>query len=109
MQLVVPWRELISLITKAAPPKATNRPPFGHEVMLRLHFLQLWFGLSDFAMEEALFDVTLYRAFAGLDNTDRLPDRVSILRFRPPARAAWPDPADPGYGQRHSAQEGADA
>ena len=82
MELVVPWRELISLITKAAPPKATGRPPFGHEIMLRLHFLQLWFGLSDFAMEEALFDVPLYRAFAGLDNTDRLPNRVSILRFR---------------------------
>jgi IS5 family transposase len=82
MELVVPWRELISLITKTAPPKATGRPPFGHEIMLRLHFLQLWFGLSDFAMEEALFDVPLYRAFAGLDNTDRLPDRVSILRFR---------------------------
>ncbi len=43
MELVVPWRELISLITKAAPPKATGRPPFGHEIMLRLHFLQLWF------------------------------------------------------------------
>ena len=82
MELVVPWRELISLIMKAAPPKATGRPPFGHEIMLRLHFLQLWFGLSDFAMEEALFDVPLYRAFAGLDNTDRLPNRVSILRFR---------------------------
>jgi IS5 family transposase len=50
--------------------------------MLRLHFLQQWFGLSDLAMEEALFDVPLYRTFAGLGNAERLPDRVSILRFR---------------------------
>ena len=52
------------------------------QVMLRIHFLQQWFGLSDVAMEEALFDVPLYRQFAGLGGMNRLPDRVSILRFR---------------------------
>ena len=50
--------------------------------MLRIHFLQQWFGLSDVAMEEALFDVPLYREFAGLGGMSRVPDRVSILRFR---------------------------
>jgi IS5 family transposase len=49
--------------------------------MLRLHLLQQLFGLSDFAMEKALFDTPLYRTFAGLGNIDCLPDRVSILRF----------------------------
>jgi IS5 family transposase len=29
--------------------------------MLRIHFLQQWFGLSDPAMEEALYDMPLYR------------------------------------------------
>jgi hypothetical protein len=33
-------------------------------------------------MQEALFDVPMYRDFAGLDGMARLPDRVSILRFR---------------------------
>jgi IS5 family transposase len=33
-------------------------------------------------MEEALYDVPLYREFAGLGGMSRLPDRVSILRFR---------------------------
>ena len=32
--------------------------------MLRVHFLQQWRSLSDLAMEEALFDVPLYREFA---------------------------------------------
>lgn len=82
MEGVVPWREFVSQLTAVAPPKATGRPPFAHETMLRLHLLQQLFGLSDFAMEEALFDTPLYRTFAGLGNTDRLPDRVSILRFR---------------------------
>ena len=59
-----------------------GRPPFGIELMLRIHFLQQWFGLSDFGVEEALFDVPLYRQFAGLGGMNRLPDRVSIPRFR---------------------------
>ena len=33
-------------------------------------------------MEEALYEVPLYREFAGLGGISRLPDRVSILRFR---------------------------
>ena len=82
MEGVVPWREFVSQLTAVAPPKTTGRPPFAHESMLRLHLLQQLFGLSDFAMEEALFDTPLYRTFAGLGNTDRMPDRVSILRFR---------------------------
>lgn len=64
------------------PPKATGRKPFAVESMLRIHFLQQWFGRSDAAMEEALYDVPLYREFAGLGDMSRLPDRVSILRFR---------------------------
>lgn len=33
-------------------------------------------------MEEALFETPLYRDFAGLSGSQRIPDRVSILRFR---------------------------
>jgi transposase, IS5 family len=82
MELVVPWRELVALIAAASPVAATGRPPFAHETMLRIHFLQQWFGLSDLAMEEALFETPLYRDFAGLSSAERIPDRVSILRFR---------------------------
>lgn len=82
MELVVPWRELVALIAPHAPRKATGRPPFALETMLRIHFPQQWFGLSDLAMEEALFEVSLYRDFAGLGGVERIPDRVSILRFR---------------------------
>jgi len=79
---VVPWSALVAQVTAVAPPKATGRPPFAFETMLRLHLLQQLFGLSDFAMEEALFETPLYRDFARLDINARLPDRVSILRFR---------------------------
>ena len=55
---------------------------FALETMLRIHFLQQWFSLSDPAMEETFFDVTLYREFARLDPHSRLPDERTILRFR---------------------------
>ena len=82
MERVVPWAQLLALIEPLALRKERGRPPLGAEVMLRIHFLQQWFGLSDVAMEEALFDVPLYRPFAGLSGMNRLPFRVSILRCR---------------------------
>ena len=82
MNLVVPWSELLALIAPHAPRAKTGRPPFELETMLRIHFIQQWFGLSDLAMEEALFETALYREFVGLSNVERIPDRVSILRFR---------------------------
>ena len=82
MNLVVPWSELLALIAPRAPRAKTGRPPFELETMLRIHFVQQWFGLSDLAMEEALFETALYREFVGLSSVERIPDRVSILRFR---------------------------
>ena len=51
--------------------------------MLRIHFMQQWFGYSDPAMEEALYDIPVLRSFAGLDAFgDHFPDEITILRFR---------------------------
>jgi IS5 family transposase len=83
MTRVVPWKDLTALIEPHYPKGKTGRPPMGLEVMLRVHLLQQWFGLSDPAMEEALHDVPLYREFAGLEGPmRRLPDESTILRFR---------------------------
>ena len=83
MNLVVPWAELVALVSPFAPEGKKGRPPFAVQIMLRIHFMQQWFGLSDPAMEEALHDTPLYREFAELDNwTTRLPDESTILRFR---------------------------
>lgn len=83
MNLVVPWAELVSLIEPHAPKGKTGRPPFAVSTMLRIHFMQQWFGFSDPAMEESLHDVPLYREFAELDaGVSRLPDESTILRFR---------------------------
>ena len=83
MNLVVPWSELVGLIQPHAPAGKTGRPPFAVLTMLRIHFTQQWFGLSDPDMEEARHDMPLYREFAGLDaGATRMPDESTILRFR---------------------------
>ena len=83
MNRVVPWSALVELVAAHAPVGNKGRPPFPVETMLRIHFMQQWFTLSDPAMEEALHDVPLFREFSGLDNwTTRLPDESTILRFR---------------------------
>ena len=85
MNLVVPWAELVSLIAPHAPSPGAKggRPPFTVETMLRIHFVQQWFNLSDPAMEEALYDTPMFREFVGLDaGEDNLPDESTILRFR---------------------------
>lgn len=82
MDQVVPWGDLVSLIAPYYPIGARGRPPFSLETMLRTHFMQQWFSLSDPAMEEAFFDMPLYREFAKVGEFDRLPDESTILRFR---------------------------
>ena len=82
MEKVVPWGELVALITPFYPEGRSGRPPFSLHSMLRTHFLQQWFSLSDPAMEEAFFDTPLYREFAQLEALSRLPDESTILRFR---------------------------
>ena len=82
MDQVVPWDDLVALIAPCYPEGKNGRPPFSLHSMLRIHFLQQWFSLSDPAMEEAFFDTPLYSEFAQLEELARLPDESAILRFR---------------------------
>jgi transposase, IS5 family len=82
MERVAPWAALVALVQPHAPDGKRGRPPFPIETMLRIHFMQQWFTLSDPSMEEALHDVPLFREFAGLGWDSRLPDETTILRFR---------------------------
>ena len=85
MNQVVPWSTLVALIqphARGAHQALGGRPPFAVETMLRIHCLQLWWNLSDPAMEEELHERPLYRRFVGLDGSARMPDETTILRFR---------------------------
>lgn len=85
MNQVVPWAALVALIqpyARGAHQALGGRPPFAIETMLRIHCLQLWWNLSDPAVEEELHERPLYRRFAGLEGAARMPDETTILRFR---------------------------
>lgn len=83
MERVVPWSALMQVVEPYYPKAKTGRPPFPIETMLRVHYLQQWFALSDPAMEEALHDMPVFREFARLgEGVERLPDETTILRFR---------------------------
>ena len=83
MEKVVPWAVLVQIVAPHYPKSKTGRPPFPIEAMLRIHYMQQWFGLSDPAMKESLHDMPLLREFAKLDGVlNRLPDETTILRFR---------------------------
>ena len=84
MNEIIPWRELGEVIEPFYPKgEGAGRPPIGVERMLRIHFLQHWFNLSDPAVEEALYDSRAMREFVGIDlGAEPAPDETTICKFR---------------------------
>jgi len=83
MDQVVPWPALLSLIEPHYPKLGRpGRQPYPLATMLRIHFLQQWYALSDPAMEEALVDTPVMRRFARIGGLDAIPDETTILNFR---------------------------
>lgn len=83
MEQVVPWHALLPLIAPHYPKLGRpGRQPYPLATMLRIHFLQQWYALSDPAMEEALYDTPVMRRFARLGGLDDIPDETTILNFR---------------------------
>lgn len=84
MESIIPWRDLCEVIKPFYPkPKGAGRPPVGLERMLRIHFLQHWFNLSDPAVEEALYDSRSIRRFVGIDlGREPAPDETTVCKFR---------------------------
>ncbi len=86
MEQIIPWKELCEAIEPYYPkPEGAGRRPVGIERMLRIHFLQHWFELSDPGTEEALYDSRAMRQFVGilLDlGREPVPDETTICKFR---------------------------
>ena len=99
MDRVVPWQALVEQIEPVYYPnrRGAGRPAVGLERMLRIHFLQHWFNLSDPRVEEALYDSRAMRQFVGIDlGREPLPDETTICKFRHlleerPGRSHLPD------------------
>ena len=83
MDEVLPWARLTALIEPVCPKAKGDRAPNALKTMLRIHFRQQWFTLSDPAMDEVLYDMQSMRQIAGLSlNPGGIPDETTILNFR---------------------------
>ena len=72
------FEQLLAVI----PVAAKGEPSFPPLMMFKALLLQRWYGLSDPAMEAALFDRLSFQRFAGLSLEDETPDHSTIWRFR---------------------------
>jgi IS5 family transposase len=83
MEEVIPWEQLLAVIAPHYPKGERGRPPVGLERMLRVYFLQQWYGLADEALEDALYDSQALQQFARIDlRAEGVPDATTLLNFR---------------------------
>ena len=82
MEELIPWKRLEGKIRKYYPQPGNGRRPYELSTMLRVHCMQLFYNLSDPAMEDALYEIESMRRFAGLSLTKPIPDETTILNFR---------------------------
>src|SRR5437773_9389915 len=84
MDRIIPWPEMTAAVQTVYPKISENggRPPIPLERMLRIYFLQLWFNLSDPAVEEALYDSVAMRSFVRIDlRAEGAPDETTVCKF----------------------------
>jgi IS5 family transposase len=83
MEAIIPWPRLLAVIEPFYPKGQRGRPPVGLERMLRVYFLQQWYGLADEALEDALYDSQALRGFARIElAAEGVPDATTLLKFR---------------------------
>ena len=84
MDQILPWAQWVEIIRPYYPSGKRGRPPQGIEVMLRMMLLQLWFNLSDEAVEDAIFDSYAMKSFLGLnyEKDEQVPDATTLCKFR---------------------------
>ena len=82
MEALMPWARLEARIRPVYPTGERGRPPYPLALRLRIHCVQLFYNLSDPAMEDALYDSLAVQRFVGLTARDPRPDETTILHFR---------------------------
>ena len=64
------------------PHRRARAAPYPLALLLRIHGVQLFYNLSDPAMEDALYDSVAVQRFVGLTARGPRPDETTILHFR---------------------------
>jgi transposase, IS5 family len=73
---LIPWPKLLAVSEPFYPKGQRGRPPIGLERMLRVYFLQPWYGLADKALDDALYDSQATRDLLPRSSRPRPPPRT---------------------------------
>lgn len=83
MQQIIPWEEYLSILAPYTKPAKTGRPRKDTVVLLKMYFLQQWYGLSDEATEDAVYDRISFQKFLDINlSSDTVPDSTTLEDFR---------------------------
>ena len=81
LEVLAPWEKLLEQIRPYYPTAGKGRVPYPLEGMLRVHCVQLFYNVSDLAMEDMLYEIESVRRFTGI-RLEKAPDETTILTFR---------------------------
>jgi len=83
MDDIIPWDEWTAVIRPYYYDGKKGRKPVRLDTILRMYLLQVWFNLSDEAVEDQVNDSFAMRQFMRLDfAVEQVPDATTLLRFR---------------------------
>ena len=82
---IIPWQDLKSLIGPYYSEGKRGAQPYPLELMIRIHFLQLVYNLSDPMCEETLHDSFACRRFVGLTMDSLITNLLYMLSRHHPA------------------------
>lgn len=80
--LMINWDELDELLNKHIKRKNGGRPPYPLILLLKMHLLQMWYGLSDEQTEFQCNDRLTFQKFLNLGIEDKIPDATTLENFR---------------------------
>ena len=78
---LIDWSRLEPVLSDVRRGES-GRPPYPALLMVKAHYLQVLYDLSDPGLEEALLVRLDFRRFCGLSLADPTPDETTICRFR---------------------------
>jgi len=83
MEAVIPWATMMEEILPFYQEKERGRKKTELMLLLKMYFLQQWYGLSDPGIEEAIYDRNSFQKFLGIDPfAHNIPDETTVLHFR---------------------------
>ena len=83
MDEIIPWGKIVELVQPYYYNKKLGRKLIPLETMLRMYFLQIWFSLSDPAVEDAIYDSLAFKEFMKISfGNFKVPDETTLCNFR---------------------------